>query len=220
MVDLFEVGQDGSRNAAIRGNDLLNWRSQINARMRQASVAGDGNLSRNLRDVIGALDDAVVRQAGPEVGRQYEQARALYRLTDALDSGNVVRNGNVRPGTAASVLRRRYPAEFARGNQFGADLPQELQDAFDVTRIANRFGDIVGDSGTATRMSLQNFINHPVATSVTGAASLAGNTIGRRVSGVGTQAAVRGAREQTDQMLGGILARLLGGGARAGYREE
>jgi hypothetical protein len=159
------------------------------------------------------MDDAVVRQAGGDLGVRYADARAAYRLADALDTGNVIRNGNVMTGRAATVLKKRYPAEFARGNQYGAVLDQSLLDAFDVIRVSNRFGDIVGDSGTATRMSIQNILNNPQGT-LTGQllASGIGATMGpaARTVGVGGEAFLGGITDGGEDLM---LQLLLGAGA-------
>ncbi|MFV2089030.1 MAG: hypothetical protein ACC642_00075, partial [Pseudomonadales bacterium] len=188
---------------------FMGIRSELNREMRGASVRGEGGYAARLRDILSLMDDTVLRQAGADVGAKYANTRAAYRLVDALDAGNVIRNGNIMTGRAATVLKKRYPAEFGRGNQYGNVLDQALLDAFDVIRIGNRFGDIVGDSGTATRMSIQNMINNPQGTVtgqlIAGAVSATIAPVSRAV-GVGAEAFAGGVAGGADSVVAQILA--------------
>jgi hypothetical protein len=115
-----------------------------------------GRLQRNgtgvVRDIAGdirdALQDALVRSAGPRVANNLRNARDQYRvLRTAEKSGAIdVGSGSIRAGQLASAFRRTDNAGYQRGlNDTG------LYDAlrFSATRS---FGPIVGNSGTATRL--------------------------------------------------------------------
>lgn len=217
MLDIATVGADGK--VTIGGGQLMNWRSDINRKMRQASIAGDGNLSMRLRETLQVLDDAVVREAGPDTAVRYINARSRYRLADAMDQTNVIKNGNVMTGRAASVMKNRYQSEFRRGNQYGAALSQDLLDAFDVLRISNRFGDIVGDSGTATRMAIPNLLNNPGSTltgwMTAGAGEVAIRMGGTALSGPLPAAALTGAGRGLTGAIGAPAAAAVASGEAA-----
>ena len=68
---------------------------------------------------------------------------------------------------------------------------------FDATKILTTFRDVVGDSGTATRLATQQFLDTPIQSTVKG---VAGATVGR--------AAFKGMQANTGSRLfqGDLLA--------------
>ena len=210
--DLFEHA-----GGSISGEAALSWRSSFNQAMRAAAQNGEPQLAQRLMELTGEFDDLIVRQAGEGLGERYAKARAQYRLADALAQPGVIKAGDVMAGRAHNALLRRYPAELARGNQYGRELAPELEDAFDALRITSRYGDIVGDSGTATRMSLQTLLSDPqgsitsqlIAQAAQTAIGRAGGALASPAGQAAAGALVQGVGGRT-AVPGGILGRLAG----------
>lgn len=115
-------------------------------RMTQNASAGVGYYARQLRE---ALQDALIRSAGPKQASKLKNARDQYRIlvtaenrVGAIDVGA----GNVKPGLLGNAFANSDKGGYLRGyNDTGL---------YDVLRAANTksFGPIVGNSGTATRL--------------------------------------------------------------------
>lgn len=138
-------------NGAIDGPAFQNIYSQLGR--IQASRPGA------VKDVIGdireALHDALVRSAGPKVAAKVKEARDQYRvLRTAEKSGAIdVGSGSVKAGQLGGAFRRADNRGYQRGyNDSGL---------YDALRFSNTrsFGDIVGNSGTATRQNIQGLFD-------------------------------------------------------------
>jgi hypothetical protein len=119
--------------------------------------------------------------------------------------------GEIVGTTLARRMERDYPAEFKRGDQFGTSTPEMLA-LFDAARISGRFGDIVGNSGTATRNALNNIVASPVM-GIT--ALVTSQTAGRAVKAIvrnrsGLAAFLDGKDAYAKAMAEALKARALG----------
>ena len=202
VQDVFRLaGENGEPGARfLTGRQVMDGRSALTRELQRASNAGDGNTMLGIYEIIDALDDAFARaasdQSGDVMGR-WKIARDQWRIKDALEQGKAVTTGgNVKAATLDGVLRRRYAQEYLRGGT-------GVMPIFDAVKILTEFRDIVGDSGTATRMAAMNMLESPVKTAIRG-------TVGR-AAGAALQSRTGGAAAArlstgSDLFRGAILA--------------
>ena len=160
----------------LTGKQLVDGRSSLTRELQKASLAGDGNTMQGIYEVIGAIDDLMLQQSDAVTSALYTRARGGWRILDALEQGKALTTGgDVNAATLDTILRRRYPTEYRRSGMAGASgIPGGT--LMDATKILTTFRDIVGDSGTATRMATQNFLDAPLTTTARG---VVGATVGR-----------------------------------------
>ena len=160
----------------LSGKQLVDGRSSLTRELQKASLAGDGNTMQGIYEVIGAIDDLMLQQSDAVTSALYTRARGGWRILDALEQGKALTTGgDVNAATLDTILRRRYPTEYRRSGMAGASgIPGGT--LMDATKILTTFRDIVGDSGTATRMATQNFLDAPLTTTARG---VVGATVGR-----------------------------------------
>lgn len=204
-------------NLEINGARLLSERSDLVGairRLERSDQAGAGPTARRLREIVDAVDAAVTRQLPDELAQRYARARGQFRMLTTLDRPGMIANGKVQGGKFAAALRRDYPAEFRRGDQFGTVQvgDQATADLFDAARITSEFKDIVGDSGTTTRSSLMNFLRDPARGLVANAGGAAIDLALQRGVLPLTQraASAAGRATSTPAGVGGALGRVLG----------
>lgn len=180
----------------VAARDFMATRSALNKQMRQAAVQGDGLLTEALQDVIDAMDTVFESSAGPEAAAIARGAREQWRFLTALERGQTLNTatGNVNARTAGTSLRRIFKREAGRGSAEG--LSDAGQTAIESTQVANYFGEIVGDSGTATRLSVQQLIQNPLGS--------AGGAV------------TRGLGEAYDRIIAPVIERVAQGGGTRG----
>jgi hypothetical protein len=218
-----QVSADAKRllelvSKGANGRDLMGWRSEMVTEMRDAARAeGKGAYAADLRGLIGVLDDFIGRYARDnprlvdtatgeiaDVAGRWNAARDQFRMLATLESSGVVNpRGEIVAGTLFRRLQQDYPAEFLRGDMYGSATPAVL-DLMDAARISARFGDIVGNSGTATRQTLSEFIRAPSVGGLMGVA--VSQTGGRMVRGVVRNRARRAVLEGYRDAMGKALA--------------
>jgi hypothetical protein len=154
----------------IDGRTLMGIRSSlvdeiVSARAGRGTVT-TGSQLRAMGHMVDAIDNLIV-DAGelggaPEVAAKYAVARTQWRVLQALQEGKAVNNlGEVSAKSVDSILRREYPLEYRRGRLTGyqprrSSASQAVADFFDATRWgANVETDVVANSGTATRMFIE-----------------------------------------------------------------
>jgi hypothetical protein len=113
-----------------------------------------------LNQMMSKLDDAI-QGAARSQGPKLREAREVYRLIQALEKPGVIQGErNVNLGALYRTLRRGYRYEM-RGKT--DKLSPEMKDVLDMTVMREAvLRDVVNDSGTATRMSLQMILNAPM----------------------------------------------------------
>lgn len=115
------------------------------------SDAGDRDLGLALGQVKNAVDDALEGSLNGETRAAFARARGEYRNLMTLMKPGVVneQSGNVSGASLANTLKRtdksfRFNRDGAAGN---------ATDMRKLARFAKAFPDVVGDSGTATRLA-------------------------------------------------------------------
>jgi hypothetical protein len=177
----------------LTGKNLMALRTDINNAMRDyAAAPGKGTASALLRDLIGELDGWIARSVPDELSAKWVTTRDQWRMLQVLEAPGVVNpKGQVNIQRLWGRLNDEYPAEFMRGGdqlrdaaalraRYGGEgrvVPQPIADLFDVARAGARFGDIVGNSGTPTRLAVAQTMDAPLA----GAAMIAAQAIGRQI---------------------------------------
>ncbi len=195
---------------SLSGIDFMATRSDLNTQMRKAAANSEGLLTQTYQDVINAMDDAFLKSAGPEASALYKQAREHQRFILTLERGKGVNldQGNVNPTTAGTSLRKTIKQEAGRGDP--GDLSDAGIDAIETTRAANYFKDIVGDSGTATRLAVQELISNPAKLLQLGVQRGVGEVFDRAVSPAVNR--IAGGVPAAGTQTGGLLSDI-GGGA-------
>jgi hypothetical protein len=158
--ELSQVGPGG-----MNARDFMALRSNINKQMRQASTQGQGLLVEAMQDVLDAMDETFEASAGEAAAALYRGAREQWRFITALERGQAINpaTGNVNARSAGTSLRRVFKHEAGRGNL--DELSEGGAQAIEANQVATYFGDIVGDSGTATRLSVAEFMRNPIGSS-------------------------------------------------------
>jgi len=200
-LDAFENVEGG-----MAARDFMATRAELNTKMRNAAQKGDGLLQQTLSDVINAMDEAFEGSAGPQAAALYKQAREHQRFILTLERGKGVNldQGNVNPTTAGTSLRKTFKQEAGRGDP--GDLSDAGIDAIETTRASNYFKDIVGDSGTATRLAVQELISNPAKLLQMGVQRGVGEVFDRAVSPA--VQAVAGGVPKAGTQTGGLLSDL------------
>lgn len=158
----------------IRGVDLMEQRSEISGRMRDAFANKKSAAGKLYSDVLDAIDETMMKAAtktsgdptrGVEIGQLYDKTRDQFSVLRALHRGGVSPDGQLMQGKMAQMMNQsdktRY---FGRADDMGNTLQltgtgrvgdEPLGDFYDALRFStSKIGrDIVGDSGTATALA-------------------------------------------------------------------
>lgn len=193
LADVLEF-QSGEPSFGV--GDLMSVRSSLVDEISQLT-SGRGNAVRgsevrSLGDMVNAIDNLLV-SAGEEAGGdaveaagEYAVARTQWRLLQAIQNpGSINQLGEVSAKRLNNVLNREYPGEYRRGGLTGVApgrsyAGQAMSDFMDATRVgATVSQDIVGNSGTPTRLYLQNLAQSPESIVGVGLRYAGGNEVGR-----------------------------------------
>lgn len=146
-------------NAGISGERLMGIRSTFGTKARDAWSQGKAELAQGYEALQDVLDGIVERQAGnPALASRWANARAQWRALKVLERPGVVTKGNVNPASLNTALRSSYKGDYARAGDVRRGVPN---DWFDAARISTWMGDVVGDSGTATRSAWAGLGRNP-----------------------------------------------------------
>jgi hypothetical protein len=182
LVHRFEQGF-AARSGAVAGEAadlvpgaaLMRERSRVSSQMRDAYQRGDSSLGNLYGDIVDALDDSVrdsarrtlgSRAEGSAVAARYDEARSRWSVLRALERGGSTIDGQVKPGMLANIMGKSDKTGFwGRADEAGQTLQRrgtvnpgedKVGELYDGLRFASsQLGkDIVGDSGTATRLAV------------------------------------------------------------------
>jgi hypothetical protein len=148
----------------------------------------------------------------------YNEARAQWRVLRNVERNAVDQAGNVLPGALFQNLRQDYGATLSRG-LVKLRMGDKIGDLVSALRVANYSRDIVGDSGTATRMAMQGLslgelgagvvkrlTVQPLAKDYLKGGTFGAGLLGGAQGAAGATAAGRGAG-----FSGAVLSRAIGG---------
>jgi hypothetical protein len=234
LMARFERGQ-GARQVAVSGTKvdqvsgeaLMRERSRIAKQMRDAYARNDSSAGDLYGNVLEAMDKAATKAAirsakgdpvaGLQLANEYTTAREQWNVLRAMDRGGASIDGNVLPGQASRLINSGDKTGFmGRANDAGLTTQKRgtgklgespAGDLYDALRFAHsQIGrPVVGDSGTATRMSLQTMMQGGLAgAAILSAKRFAQSTAARGYAGMSPEAAmVAGAIAQSMKNPGG-----------------
>lgn len=153
--------------AAMAGRNVPGREFQaISSDLRRAArdYAGVPEVNRAINQMATALDDAIARQLGPDLRRDWQQTRRKYRNLLAIDqaarsaAGAGMQTGNLTAAALKSAVRAQDTAGFGRGRG----------DLNDIARLAGFIADKIPDSGTASRLNVANLLTLSAPAMTTG----------------------------------------------------
>ena len=157
------LGQRAQKEGTIPAEVLMGERSRAVKAMQGANRRGDYLMAEGYQDVVEFIDESMTRQmiasgtdkpVAQAAAEGYAQARQKWRVLASLEQ-SVTEAGEVRPLGLYNRLRRDYGTSWFRGLQgerFGADFGNLAA----ALRVAKTMQPIVGDSGTASRLAMQD----------------------------------------------------------------
>jgi hypothetical protein len=143
-------------------------RSQARGEQRAADKAGKNAKAQLFGEIIEELDAAFRAQVGGNKGvvEEFNRANQRFRLIAALKGTSAVisKKGDINIASFNNQLRSKFKSEFGGDDAFEtfADMP-EFAALFDLTKALGRFPKTVGDSGTASNLSLSQLFSEPQA---------------------------------------------------------
>ncbi len=179
--NFLEQARRAASQGAVQPRQLMQWRSDLADLMKQAGEPGN-QLSGSqpaISLMIDNLDKVIKQGAGKELAGVYNEARGRWRVLKTIENARAVDAGGqgIRPRQIARALGKEFPEEFARGRLTTDTAPDNtLAQIMDWARAMTATRDIVGNSGTATRMFVQNALSDPQGAVLNAAL---GNTVGR-----------------------------------------
>lgn len=145
----------------VSGKDLMTLRSNLNKAMGKAWRDGDTIKGDYIEDTIKQIDGLVDTVVTPADRAAFRDAQQKWRMFVTIQKGKAVSEmGNVNPTSMSSALGKNYKHDY----RLGKVSDPVLMDAFDANRVALMGRDIVGDSGTATRLGFLGLLRNPVET--------------------------------------------------------
>lgn len=151
-------------NAGTSGQNLMQLRSILLKQSQGAWKGGNSQLGEGIDGVIDVLDGIAERSAGPQLSAEWAKLRGQWRWVKMFEKGNTFNEatGTVNIGNLRQQLRR--DPTYLRGRDIQNGVGDPLLDA---SRISLLSKDIVGDSGTATRLGFLSRLRNPLETTMT-----------------------------------------------------
>jgi len=196
ILKRFEKGIEGRRGAVageladeIPGEALMNMRSQVAKEMRDAFAANNATKGDVMGEALELIDKHIGKAAkarGDEAAVElYGNARDRWSVLRAMDRGGATIDGQVLSGQAARLMKASDKGRMwgladdaGQTRQMGGTGrlgENPLGDFYDALRFASsQIGkDIVGDSGTATRLATSGMFEGGLGATAGRAASYA-----------------------------------------------
>jgi len=169
LTEAAELGLSTRRlrglDGPIDGERLMQLRTSLNQQRETFMQPGktDFNAAEDVTEVIKEIDSLIAKSLdGSDMMERWREAQQRWRFLTVLEKSGVINHqGEVVIRTAANKLKANYKREFKRSLSGGESLPDGIGESFDYIKVAAAFADNVGDSGTATRMGVQNMISDP-----------------------------------------------------------
>ena len=167
---LFKVSEEGQ---PLTGTQAMELRSRVNDALSAASSdRAQGVKADHILEQLNDLDDLIAGNIeggkGSDVWQGFMADRQKWRVNLAFN-----RPGSFTPGGDLSIkglsgnLERMFQREFKKrlfqrdeaGRVIDDKMPEEVADLLDFTRIARDFESNLGDSGTASRLAIQQILS-------------------------------------------------------------
>ena len=141
----------------ISREDLFRLRSDLNLHASDLMAAPGQRLKGNrVGQVSARLDEFIREQLGPEMAAEWKDAREGWLFGQLMQKPGVMQpDGSISWRTMRGVLSREMPDAYRLTLEGPRrNLSPEAADFMDGIRWANAFGDLVPNSGTATRQAV------------------------------------------------------------------
>lgn len=152
------AAQPGVTGISVGGKEFQRVSSSLKRAMRQSR--NNPPLQEALGNLVGAMDDAMMRSAGPDVAGEWTEANRLYRNLLVIDDavargarGDRV-SGDIPVSGLKNAVRKADPRGFSRGRGEFAD---------DV-RVGEFISDSIPNSGTPERSFMTGMLTGAPAT--------------------------------------------------------
>jgi len=164
------IGVVQRNNGVIPGAEYNVMRSRLGTAMRAARNGGDNQVADAFSDMIQALDDGMersVRAAGrPADVAAWREARNQYRNLLVVERASLGA-GEAAAGGLISPAKLRQAMTAVHGKRSAA---RGTSDFSDLSRAGNQVMTPLPNSGTAPRLSAQNFGMSPAGAAIGGTA--------------------------------------------------
>ena len=150
----------------LSGAQAMELRSTLWKQADSLSAPGTGRVAEGgaARALVHQIEGLIGDKLGnPALVQRWHQAGNRYRLLMALEKpGVVAKNGQISLPKFANVLKREYPDEYLRMREGPrAALDPGIRNVLNDVEYFDTFGNTIGDSGTATRSSIMQMVQHP-----------------------------------------------------------
>ena len=153
--NIIDLVADGT----ISGEQLQTMRTSLGAAASKAARDDSSTqaYTEALTEMVGAIDDLIGRNLSPEEMAKWATSRKQYRALKQLENANAINEvGDVSGRKLGNYLQRTDKPGYLRGNtEAGAS------DLYEVARLSRAFAPLA-DSGTATRLSIENALKTPL----------------------------------------------------------
>ena len=158
-----KLGRELTDALEIDGDNLMSIRSLINDKVRQDWKLGNDLSARRAELALDAIDNVISEALGPEQVAAYKRIREQWKVLRILERpGAVKADGTLSPKTIGNNLRKEFKGAYGRSDTARADyLEPETREFMDWIRASTAFEGNVADSGTATRLTIQNILANP-----------------------------------------------------------
>lgn len=188
-------GTDVFTSSSLTGSQLMDLRSRMAKVASDAWRAGNSIKAEAVDGIVDQIDDLIQNAGGAELGRAYAAARRPWRFVKILERNGVFdeSSGTVNPAALRQAVAQQSDKAYIRGRDIAGNRGDDLYDAIRVSRLGR---EIVGDSGTATRLGFLGMLRNPLETTfslasrplVNAYATSGGPVTGALLSGPGTAA--------------------------------
>lgn len=159
----------------VPGNQAMRFRSDLVDLVQQSSELGSNKLKGGvpfLNELIDSLDREIATAAkGTGLSDAYKQARIRWRVLKTVENSRAVDKGGegVNPRSLANALSKEFKTEFNRNgltlDNVAPNASEEVKNlaaVMDWARAMTATKQVIGDSGTATRMLVNQAIQDPL----------------------------------------------------------
>ena len=148
-----------TKNVDDAGRNIMDLRSEVLAATRAERDRGQRIVLQNMMDEIDGVIARALEESGDEVAAKlYSDARARYRLSLALERGQVWTNENINAKSLDTALRNIYGKGYRRSADYSL-APPEVQDLLQGAREATKVNVGVPSSGTAERLAAMSLLS-------------------------------------------------------------